>query len=43
MLDPADDVTQELRATIKRMRERLDYFAEVLVELGFDPEDLLDV
>jgi hypothetical protein len=41
--DFADEGVQELYDTIARQRETIDLFAEVLLELGFDPVDLLEV
>ena len=38
-----DDELQELYDTIERQREKLDVFVEILLSLGYDPDDLLDV
>ena len=41
--DFTDEYVQELQDTIARRREKIDLFAEVLLGLGFDPVDLLEL
>jgi hypothetical protein len=41
MNEPVDEGTQALHDIIESQKERLALFVDILLEQGFDPEDLL--